>query len=222
MPIVSPHLTLVGDAAVLVEFRDRDLIAANRAARALGQALVAAAPAWLRDVTPAYRTLLVGFDPLVSAPGAVAAAVESAVSQLDIEHSAPGRLVEIQARYGGDHGPDLADVARLTGLSEAEVVARHTGAVYTVMFIGFMPGFPYLSGLDPSLATPRLATPRRAVPVGSVGIGGDQTGVYPLVSPGGWRLIGRTPLTLYDPRRDPPTLLRAGDQVRFVAIAAGG
>ncbi len=212
------RLTLVGDAAILVEFRDGELLAANQAARALGQALRASEPPWLRDVTPAYRTLLVTYDPLADAPDAIAEAVRAAVAHLDIEHGAPGRLVEIPVRYGGDDGPDLADVARHTGLSEAEAVARHTAAVYTVMFIGFMPGFPYLSGLDPALTTPRLATPRRAVPVGSVGIGGDQTGIYPSVSPGGWRLIGRTSRMLYDPRQDPPTLLRAGDRVRFVAV----
>lgn len=215
MSDLRPTLTLVGDAAVLVEFRDGEVFAANGAARALGQALVAAAPPWLRDVTPAYRTLLVAFDSLVGAPDAVAADIEALSARLDVVHAAPARLVTIPVRYGGDEGPDLSDVAQHTGLSEAEVIARHTAAVYTVMFIGFMPGFPYLSGLDPALATPRLASPRRAVAAGSVGIGGDQTGVYPSLSPGGWRLIGRTALALYDPRHDPPTLLRAGDEVRF-------
>ncbi len=122
--------------------------------------------------------------------------------------------------YGGEAGPDLADVAARAGIGADEAAARHAAGGYTVAMLGFAPGFPYLLGLDPSLATPRHATPRTRVEAGSVGIGGAQTGIYPASGPGGWRIIGRTPLRLFDAMRDPPTLLRAGDRVRFVAIDA--
>ncbi|HLO67907.1 MAG TPA: 5-oxoprolinase subunit PxpB, partial [Holophaga sp.] len=121
-------------------------------------------------------------------------------------------------RYGGEDGPDLEAVARHCGLAPEEVARRHAGATYRVHFLGFAPGFPYLGGLDPALAAPRLDAPRTRVPAGSVGIAGAQTGIYPLESPGGWRLIGRTPLVLFDPRRPEPCLLRPGDLLRFVEV----
>lgn len=131
------------------------------------------------------------------------------------------RLVEIPVIYGGTHGPDLAVVARHTGLSECEVVERHAQADYITYFIGFQPGFPYLGGLPASLATPRRSEPRLEVPAGSVGIGGGQTGIYPLPTPGGWQIIGRTDLRLFDPQRQPATLLQPGDRVRFVPSKEG-
>lgn len=126
-----------------------------------------------------------------------------------------GRTVEIPVVYGGSAGPDLDNVARHTGLSTKEVIERHSSAEYVVYFLGFLPGFAYMGGLDTSLATPRHTTPRVSIPAGSVGIGGEQTGIYPMASPGGWQLIGRTGLQLFDPSQQPPTLLRPGDRVRF-------
>lgn len=128
------------------------------------------------------------------------------------------RTVEIPVRYGGDDGPDLAAVAAHCGLSPAEVVARHVAGTYTVAMLGFAPGFPYLVGLDQALATPRRADPRTRVAAGSVGIGGAQTGIYPAAGPGGWQLIGRSDIALFDVARSPPALLRAGDRLRFVAV----
>lgn len=214
----SFNLSHVGDTSLLVEFSAEDILAANQRVLALHRALADQRPVGLLDLIPAYRTLLVVFDPLRWPPASALDEVRRWASHVDEGGPLAGRLVEIPVRYGGEDGPDLADVARHTALSEAEVVARHAAVEYLVLFIGFMPGFPYLWGLDPSLTTPRLAIPRRQVPAGSVGIGGDQTGVYPTVSPGGWRLIGRTTQTLYDPRVDPPTLLRAGDRVRFLPL----
>ncbi|OWY29590.1 5-oxoprolinase subunit PxpB [Herbaspirillum robiniae] len=127
-----------------------------------------------------------------------------------------GRTVEIPVVYGGAGGPDLDAVARHTKLSTDEVIRRHSAGEYVVYFIGFMPGFAYMGGLAPELATPRHTTPRMAIPAGSVGIGGEQTGIYPMASPGGWQLLGRTALPLFDPAQEPPTLLRPGDRVRFV------
>ena len=130
----------------------------------------------------------------------------------------PPRIVEIPVRYGGAYGPDLEDVARYCGLSAGEVVQIHTSGLYPVHMIGFMPGFPYLGGLSERIATPRRPAPRLRVPAGSVGIAGKQTGVYPRESPGGWQIIGRTDLVLFDPRRNPPCLLQIGDLVRFVEV----
>ncbi|MFJ3046282.1 5-oxoprolinase subunit PxpB [Herbaspirillum chlorophenolicum] len=128
---------------------------------------------------------------------------------------AQGRTVEIPVVYGGADGPDLQSVADHTGLSVDEVIKRHSGGDYVVYFIGFMPGFAYMGGLAPELATPRHTEPRLSIPAGSVGIGGEQTGIYPMASPGGWQLLGRTSAPLFDPAQNPPTLLRPGDHVRF-------
>jgi KipI family sensor histidine kinase inhibitor len=131
------------------------------------------------------------------------------------------RLVEIPVIYGGEHGPDLMVVAEHAALTAGQVVELHSSSDYVVFFVGFQPGFPYLGGLDPRLHIPRRAEPRVAVPAGSVGIGGSQTGVYPLASPGGWQLIGQTRTALFDPLQQPPTLLRPGDRVRFVPQQEG-
>ncbi|MFN3860275.1 MAG: 5-oxoprolinase subunit PxpB [Roseateles sp.] len=163
-------------------------------------------------VTPGMNNLMLAFDPLRSDAEALAQAV-LALWHAPLRPQAAARRVEIPVHYDG---PDLAAVAAHCGLAADEVVHRHAAAEYVVYFIGFQPGFAYLGGLDPALHTPRRARPRTAVPAGSVGIGGAQTGIYPLATPGGWQLIGRTPLTLFDPRAEPPTLLAPGDRVRFV------
>jgi KipI family sensor histidine kinase inhibitor len=168
----------------------------------------------------------VHYDPVAwatgaDAPGAaIAQALGARVSATADVVVAPGRLVEIPVRYGGADGPDLGEVAAHAGLTESQVVVLHASVEYDVYMVGFSPGFPYLAGLPERLAMPRRATPRVRVPAGSVAIGGLQTGVYPLASPGGWRLIGRTPLPLFDPRREPPVLLSLGDRVRFVPVEA--
>lgn len=169
------------------------------------------------DAYPGMNSLTVLFD-----DGVDPARLEAALAQAwergegNVGRNVSGRIVEIPVRYGGDDGPDLADVAAHTGLTPEEVVRRHSAGSYTVYFLGFQPGFAYLGGLEPALATPRRAEPRLAVPAGAVGIGGEQTGVYPAAAPGGWQLIGRTELALFLPERDPPSLLAPGDTVRFV------
>ena len=129
------------------------------------------------------------------------------------------RIVEIPTLYGGEFGPDIGFVAENAGMSESDVIEIHSGADYLVYAMGFSPGFPYLGGLDPRLNTPRLTTPRTLIPGGSVGIAETQTGAYPVASPGGWQLIGRTPLKLFEPESDPPAIINAGDLVRFIALA---
>ncbi len=181
--------------------------------RRVDAALLRAELPWVRDIVPAYDSVLVVAHP-TSGVDPRSLAGELAGWSLPDAASDRAEVVTLHVRYDG---PDLDDVCDLTGLSADEVVARHTAGAYTVAFLGFSPGFPYLTGLDPALSVPRLASPRTSVPPGSVGIGGDQTGVYPAPTPGGWRLIGTTSDVLFDPRRQPPALLAPGDTVRFVA-----
>jgi 5-oxoprolinase (ATP-hydrolysing) subunit B len=166
------------------------------------------------EVVPGMNNLTVTFDPLATDADELAGWLEAAWRDADAAPHA-GRDVEIPVSYGGEAGPDLEAVARHTGLAAADVAARHAAGHYVVFFLGFQPGFAYLGGLDAALHTPRRREPRLAVPAGSVGIGGEQTGIYPAKSPGGWQLIGRTALALFDPARTPPTLLLPGDRVRF-------
>ncbi|BCL76138.1 hypothetical protein JHS3_18740 [Jeongeupia sp. HS-3] len=156
------------------------------------------------------------FDPLVVSAARIESALEAAWLASDGVESEPGKRVEIPVVYGGEDGPDLAHVAEQAGLSCDEVIDRHAGGDYVVYCLGFLPGFAYLGGLDPALACPRRATPRLSVPAGAVAIGGAQTAVYPLASPGGWQLIGQTDALLFDPYRETPGLLAPGDSVVFV------
>ena len=163
---------------------------------------------------------MVQYDPMLVSFGDLREAISEVGSKLKDGKAGAGRLVEIPTLYGGEYGPDLEFVAEQAGLSVEEAVGLHSGVDYLVYMMGFTPGFPYLGGLPERLATPRLTTPRTVIPAGSVGIAESQTGVYPLASPGGWQLIGRTPLRLFDVERDPPSLISAGDRVRFVPLGS--
>jgi inhibitor of KinA len=173
----------------------------------------------VRDVAPGYCTIGVHFDPLQTDLAALEHAIEtehSAIETLDaIADRAP---IEIPVQYGGAGGPDLAAVARFAACSEDDVIARHSQRIYRVYMLGFVPGFSYMGRVDPSIAAPRHRVPRERVPAGSVGIAGGQTGVYPVESPGGWQLIGRTTTVMFDAQRSRPSLLSAGDLVRFVPV----
>jgi 5-oxoprolinase (ATP-hydrolysing) subunit B len=170
------------------------------------------------NLHPAYTSLLIDFDPRFHTHEGVESLVREAMEKAAGEAEPASRLVKVPVHYGGEGGPDLEDVARHTGLSAREVVDRFAATEYAVAFVGFSTCFPYLTGLPAELATPRLPAPRKHVPAGSVAIGGAQAGVYPLSSPGGWRLIGRTALRLFDPEGEPPALLRMGDRVRFIPL----
>jgi KipI family sensor histidine kinase inhibitor len=210
-----PRLAPLGDSALLIVFGDRVDPALNRRALALAKAL-ADLPG-VTDRVPAYASLALYYDPCVWRHEGLVEAVTPYLA--DEGAAAPeDRSLRIPVCYGGEHGPDLDAVARHCGLAPDEVIARHSGGEYLVYFLGFTPGFAYLGGLDPALATPRRGTPRSSVPAGAVGIAGEQTGIYPQASPGGWRLIGRTPLRLFDPLREPPCLLAPGDRLRFAPI----
>jgi KipI family sensor histidine kinase inhibitor len=203
------------DRSLLVSFGDEISLDAHRQVLRLVRAFEAL-PAGILNLHPAYASVLIDFDPRRRTHDAVEALVRQRFAVSEEQFANDPRTVEIPVCYGGAFGPDLEEVARHTGLTPARVVELHSSAQYLVYFLGFSPGFPYLGGLPPELATPRLAAPRKVVPAGSVAIGGSQTGVYTVDSPGGWRIIGRTALRLFDPAATPPALLRIGDTVRFV------
>ncbi len=207
----------VGEGARLIELGEAAPETTARA-RALAERIVGERWPGIDDVLPAYRTVLIRFDPCRTTGEAVDERVRAALATLGPAALGQGRIVEIPVCYGGASGPDLNDVAAHTGLSPEEVVRRHAGALYRVEVLGFSPGFPFLSGLPPELATPRLDTPRTRVPAGSVAIAGPQTGFYPLSSPGGWRLIGRIPDLGFDPARPETLPYGPGDLIRFVAV----
>ena len=213
---LSVSLFPVGDSGVLAVFRQEISEEVSAQVFALDAAVRAAGLPGLGETVPAFASLLIRYDPLQTDYDCVAQAVSSLAEGLAPASAGAGRLVTIPVCYGGAFGPDLALVARHAGLAPQEVVRRHTAPAYRIYMVGFLPGFPYLGGLDPALFTPRLQNPRTSIPAGSVGIGGEQTGVYPVASPGGWQLIGRTPLRLFDPDR--PPLYAAGDRIRFVSI----
>ncbi|MFM4962157.1 5-oxoprolinase subunit PxpB [Aeromonas bivalvium] len=171
----------------------------------------------LEEIVPGMNNLTLVFDPEVTDPTSLRLWLTELWRQGEELDYRP-REREIPVHYGGEWGPDLEEAARHCGLTPAELVARHRGGDYRVYFLGFQPGFAYLGGLAPALAVPRRREPRLKVPAGSVGIGGAQTGIYPAASPGGWQLIGRTDLTLFDSRRDEPSYLLPGDRVRFVPL----
>ncbi len=216
----EPRILLAGDAALVVEFGDRVDPALNREVRELWRAMERAAIPGVLELVPTYRSLLVCFDPLVAEVESLRGRlieIDRHKGELDLGAT---RVIAVPTTYGGEFGPDLPFVARHNGLTEAAVVEIHAGTDYLVYMIGFSPGFPYLGGMSPRIATPRLATPRAVIPAGSVGIAQQQTGIYPVESPGGWQLIGRTPLRLFDASRQPPTLFEAGDSIRFVPVSA--
>jgi len=215
-----PRILPVGEAAFTVEFGDRLDEQLNRQVHALDAVLSVQRFPGIVETIPTYRSLLVMYDPLTVDEAPVRATLNAAVEKLHAQRSVPaeGQLIEIPVYYGGEWGPDLEDVSAHCGLTPGQVIRLHTASTYLVAMLGFAPGFAYLFGLHSSLATPRLTTPRTRVEPGSIGVAGAQTGLYALPTPGGWRIIGRTPMPLFDPARDDPFALRAGDRVRFVAI----
>ena len=171
------------------------------------------------EYVPAFTTVTIFYNPLLTDYETVEALLKEMLKEIrEEEVNATPVTIEIPVLYGGEQGPDLSFVAAYAGLSEATVIDLHTSAVYLVHMIGFAPGFPYLGGLNEKIAVPRKESPDAKIPAGSVGIAGVQTGIYPIETPGGWQIIGQTPLKLFDAERNPPALLKAGNRLRFVAI----
>ncbi|MFC4103092.1 5-oxoprolinase subunit PxpB [Paenibacillus xanthanilyticus] len=222
------RLEPLGDSAAIARFGETIDPQAHRRVIGLAEQLDHSPVPGMTDVVPAFASLTVHYDPIAlhalhgpdvrEAGGSFAYVSRCLAERIQAGgHAAAwqSRIVEIPVCYGGDLGPDLGEVAAHCGITEEEVVAIHAAGDYTAYMIGFAPGFPYLGGLSDRIATPRRATPRLAIPAGSVAIGGGQTGVYPLATPGGWRIIGRTPIRLFRPEDPIPSFLRAGDRVRF-------
>ena len=214
-----PKLMHASDHSLLVTFADEISPAVHSRVRHAFAGLAGPPLAGVTNLHPAYASLLVSYDPGAVDREELRALVAERIEAGEHVELPDARVVEIPVVYGGDAGPDLAAVADHCRLAEHEVVRQHAAGAYLVHFLGFSPGFPYLGGMPPAIAVPRRATPRTLVPAGSVAIAGDQTGVYPLASPGGWNLIGRTPLALFDARRTPPALLAIGDRVNFRKVS---
>jgi inhibitor of KinA len=204
-----------GDAALLVEFPQRiDPVVSGRAV-ALSRAIQDRCAGRIRDVVVGYASVTVYFDPLRTDIGAIEAEISRAAELNPESPSIAEGVIDVPVCYGGELGPDLAEVAAFARATEAEAIELHCAPVYRVYVVGFMPGFAYMASVDPRLAMPRRPTPRTRVPAGSVAIASGQTGIYPIDSPGGWHLIGRTRLKPYDERRSEPFLFKPGDRVRF-------
>lgn len=215
-----PQVVPAGDAALLVVLGDEISLEVNARVRALAQAIESRSIPGVREVVIAYATLLVYYDPLRLSFEETRALVLELVKESPAVTNQQARLREIPTVFGGAYGPDLLSVAQHKKMTEEEFLRRYTEVTYTVYMLGFSPGNPYLGGLPPELAMPRLESPRERVPAGTVAIA-NQANIYSLTSPGGWRWLGRTPLKLFDPTKDPPVYLQDGDQVRFLPISEG-
>ncbi|PYR66061.1 MAG: urea carboxylase [Acidobacteria bacterium] len=204
-----------GDSALLLELEPVIDPAVNARAIAIAAAIAADCVDGVRDVVPTYRSVAVHFDPLKTDVERLRERMSRAVQSLPAPRE--GSLIEVPVTYGGEDGPDLQEVAAFAGLTQDKVIDRHCAAEYRVFMLGFLPGFAYMGSVDERIAAPRKATPRTRIPAGSVGIAGSQTGIYPRQSPGGWQLIGRTSVQVFDPNREPASLFAAGDRVRFIS-----
>jgi KipI family sensor histidine kinase inhibitor len=214
----KPIFRIAGDRGILVEYGDAIDPIINRKVRSMAIAMSQETPAGVVEYIPTYRSLIIIYDPSVTTPSQLQEGVLSLEERLSEIEIPPPKTVEIPVCYGKEFGPDIDFVAQSHDLTEEDVIRIHSEPVYQIYMIGFTPGFPFLGGLPEVLHTPRLETPRALVPAGSVGIANDQTGIYPVDSPGGWRLIGRTPSKLFDPEGPNPFLLKAGDLLRFKPI----
>lgn len=208
----------VGDQSLLIQFGDTIDETVNRAVTGFAKRIREQDNPAILDMIPTYNALMISYDPARMSYQDMVLFLQHNYSEDDENGTMPIRTFHIPVCYGGEHGPDLEFIAEHAGLSVEEVIERHSGRDYRIYMIGFMPGFAYLGGLDEAIHTPRLEKPRLEIPGGSVGIGGASTGIYPLTSPGGWQLMGMTPVKPYDPSRNPAIIYEAGDFIRFVAI----
>jgi len=215
----KPNFRIAGDCGLLVEYGETIDPAVNRKVRSMAVALAENLPTGVIEIIPSYRSILITYDPVVTRPSALEKALVHLEARLHEIEIPPPNVVEIPVCYSGEFGPDIEHVADTHQLTVEEVIQIHSEPEYLIYMVGFTPGFPFLGGLPEVLHTPRLETPRTSVPKGSVGIANGQTGVYPIASPGGWQLIGRTPVNLFAPERTNPILYQAGDSIRFKPIS---
>ena len=212
------RILTVGDCAVSVEFGQEISLEINHKVMALKMVLEREPIRGIVELIPTYCSLLIQYDPMDLRYGQLRDRLEALVTQLDEVEMPPKQVVEIPVAYGGEYGPDLGEVARTHNISEEEVIKLHSEPEYPIYMLGFVAGFPYLGGMNKAIATPRKKSPRLKIEAGSVGIAGEQTGIYSVESPGGWQIIGRTPLKLYDVNRNEPVLLKAGQYIKFKPI----
>ncbi len=209
---------ICGDSAVSMEFGNVISEEINKKIRTLTTLIENRKISGINEVVPTYRSLMIHYNPLIIGYEELVIILKEAEENINsIELPSP-EIIEIPVLYGGKYGPDIENVAKHNNLTVEEVVKIHTSAQYLIYMLGFTPGFPYLGGMDKRIATPRLSSPRIKIPAGSVGIAGEQTGVYPVQSPGGWQLIGSTPVELFNPKRDNPILLKSGNYIVFKSI----
>jgi len=214
----TPLFRVMGDRSLLVELGDDISPSVNRWVRKLFFAVMENPIVGLIETVPAYRSLLITYDPLITDVATVTHWIEDMQENMDRIQIPEPKTVEIPVVYGGEYGPDLEWVAQCHKISTREAIKLHTETIYQVYMIGFTPGFPYMGELPEQLTVPRRETPRTVIPEGSVAIAQRQTGIYPVESPGGWHILGRTPLKLFHPTQSPPTLIEMGDVVRFFPI----
>lgn len=212
------RILTVGDCAVSVEFGQEISLEINHKVMALKMVLEQEPIRGIVELIPTYCSLLVQYDPMELRYGQLREKLYTLVNQLDEVEMPPKQVVEIPVAYGGEYGPDLGEVAKVHNISEDEVIKLHSEPEYPIYMLGFVAGFPYLGGMNKAIATPRKKSPRLKIEAGSVGIAGEQTGIYSVESPGGWQIIGRTPLKLYDVNRNEPVLLKAGQYIKFKPI----
>ncbi|MBN2568739.1 MAG: 5-oxoprolinase subunit PxpB [Deltaproteobacteria bacterium] len=215
----TPRLSVVGDRGLLVEYGDTIDPIINKKVISMAMGLEQDTPPGVIEIIPSYRCLLIVYDPSVTNASALQESLSSLEKLLTEIEIPPPQRVEIPVCYGGEFGPDIKFVAKHNGLTVDNVIRLHSETEYQIFMIGFSPGFPYLGVLPKELHTPRQKTPRTQVLAGSVGIANEQTGIYPVTSPGGWQLIGRTPLKLFDLERSNPFLYKAGDRIKFKSIS---
>lgn len=214
----QPKILPVGDKAIVVEFGDEISVECNNKVLSLYKNITSNKEPYIISSIPTYRSLLIKYDPLeISYPELIEEINEKLKQQKDL--NIKPKVMEIPVKYGGDFGPDIECVAKHNNISIDEVIKLHTKPLYRIYMIGFTMGFAYLGGMSSKIETPRLEKPRTKIPAGSVGIAGKQTGIYPVESPGGWRLIGKTPVKLYDPYREDPILVKPGNYIKFVEIS---
>lgn len=226
-PLAAPatgwRIVPLGDRCLIVEFESRVDLEVNRKARSLASFLLKQSPPGVVDVASAFCTVAVYYRPEMFAPDPspyqqlrvrIEAVLNAGVDMAEAQE----RVIRIPVCYGGVHGPDIEEVAAACAMTADQVIRAHVASEHVVFMLGFSPGFPYIGGLDPALAVPRRSTPRHRIPAGTVAIARDQTAIYSFETPGGWNLIGRTPLKLFDPAADQPCRLQAGDRIRFVPI----
>ncbi len=209
-----------GDSSLVIELGNEISTEINYNLKKITEYLDSLNHKGIKDLLPTYRSIIVYYNPLIITFDEIKSMVEKNIA---ISSEKGGKtkkeIVEIPVLYGGEHGPDIENIATHNNLTIEEVIDIHTSGEYLVYMLGFTPGFPYLGGMDKKIATPRLTTPRTKIPGGSVGIAGEQTGVYPIDSPGGWQLLGNSPLEFFNPVKEKPFLLKAGEYIKFVQIS---